>query len=295
MAIYGDSNFLKKVNLEGTEYLIPTHDNYHQFSSRYYIDGVNGNDDNDGLTEATAFKTIEHFLELLNRGMSDIRCFIISAGVYTISKTTVEASTVHISASVAGVIIQYDGGGTYYNSHINFKGLDANNPMIISSAITSNNMTYFENCATNLQDITFQNIERLQFYGGFLTSGRVSYTQLWTDGTKGELMDTAITKCDSDVPIVIRKGSDIVMRGNLTFTETDTTFNLMNIERATLRLYPLTLKNTNQFSSGKSIQARTAIIMSTEPIINSLDTLATTNHDFAACTLWVKTNANVPS
>ena len=295
MAIYGDSNFLKKVNLEGTEYLIPTHDNYHQYSPRYYLDGVNGSDDNDGLTEGTAFKTLEHFLELLNRGMVDIRCFIISPGIYTISKTTVEASTVHITARVAGVIIQYDGGGTYYNSHLNFQGLDANNPITFTSQITSDNMTYFENCATKLANVVFENINPIQFYGGYVDSTNVTYTQLWIDGTQGEFIDTTFTDCVTRVPLVIRRGSDIVMRGKLTFNDAQTNNNLMHIERSTLRLHTVNITNTTEFSSGKSIQARTAIIMISTGALNALDNLTASPHDFGAITLCVTSNTTIPS
>lgn len=50
----------------------------------YYVDAVNGNDDNDGLTVETAFSTLGRALSLLNAGVSDLGIYFVSSGEYFI-------------------------------------------------------------------------------------------------------------------------------------------------------------------------------------------------------------------
>lgn len=90
---------------------------------RYYIDGVNGNDDNDGLTSETAFKTLDKFLEQSNT-KGDIRCYITSAGVYTFSKKMLVDTTVHITGNVSGIIINNPNDTwTFYHCHLNLENI----------------------------------------------------------------------------------------------------------------------------------------------------------------------------
>ena len=62
---------------------------YHQESEQsqtnpiYYVDGTNGNDDNDGSTENTAFATIEKFVSVVGGQNIENSTLIIKGGVYT--------------------------------------------------------------------------------------------------------------------------------------------------------------------------------------------------------------------
>ena len=102
---------------------------------RFYIDGVNGDDENDGLTQETAFKTLDRFLEEANT-RSDIRCYIISDGTYTIEKPVVAHTTIHISANTNNVIIDTSDEFTFYNFHLNIENL--------TFRYTSNNVPHME-------------------------------------------------------------------------------------------------------------------------------------------------------
>ena len=93
---------------------------------RYYIDGTNGNDDNDGLTSATAFKTIDKFLSMSSK-YTELRGYIISAGTYTsILGDTIAGVSIHISTSVPGVILEFtpdiSNDVAFYGGHINLQG-----------------------------------------------------------------------------------------------------------------------------------------------------------------------------
>ena len=92
---------------------------------RLYVDGVNGNDDNDGSSSAP-FKTLDRFLQTCNQDMTDIRCYIVSAGTYTATLQVLQGITLHITSTVPGVKIVWGSSDqepfVWYNSHINFQG-----------------------------------------------------------------------------------------------------------------------------------------------------------------------------
>ena len=50
----------------------------------YYVDGVYGDNNNDGLTPATAFKTLAQALKLINQGVKDLGVTFCASGTYYI-------------------------------------------------------------------------------------------------------------------------------------------------------------------------------------------------------------------
>ena len=92
---------------------------------RLYVDGVNGNDGNDGSSDAP-FKTLDRFLQTCNQDMTDIRCYIVSAGTYTATMQVLQGVTIHITSTVPNVKIVWGSSDqepfVWYNSHTNFQG-----------------------------------------------------------------------------------------------------------------------------------------------------------------------------
>lgn len=119
-------------------------------ANRYYVDGVNGSDDNDGLTEATAFKTLEKFLDLANKVKLDVRCYIISAGTYSTPAVASYASiSIHITANVDGVILNFrtvDGRNfAFYQCHVNIQAAEGHTVTIkVNNGISRTNALYFD-------------------------------------------------------------------------------------------------------------------------------------------------------
>ena len=81
----------------------------------YWVDGANGNDDNDGLTLASAWKTIEKFYA--NDAARDF-CYVMP-GTYTPASASLPLTPLanqHVVAAipnpVPNVIINDDGGGS---------------------------------------------------------------------------------------------------------------------------------------------------------------------------------------
>lgn len=121
---------------------------------RYYIDAINGNDDNDG-SQGAPFKTLDKFLSLYNSESTDMRCFIVSAGTYTISKPVLQGITLHITSTVPGVTIKAlasEEPFVFYNSHINFQGSSPENFLTFDCEY---GRTYGDNCLYTLKYVHY--------------------------------------------------------------------------------------------------------------------------------------------
>lgn len=102
----------------------------------YYLDNTDGDDDNDG-SAAHPFKTIDGAFEKIAFNMSDIRIYIMHSGTYTCNAVTIGACNMHIHAQVPGVVINFTNEGSFYGVHLNLKGYDSNNKMVITTSNAS--------------------------------------------------------------------------------------------------------------------------------------------------------------
>ena len=121
--------------------LLPNYQHRVSIHKRYYVDIVNGNDNNDGLTSETAFKTLNKWLELA-KIYTDIRCYLVSSGVYEITGFNSFANfTLHISSMQPNTKVKLVTPNTdlpLYNSYWHIKGADANTKLEIE-AVNENN------------------------------------------------------------------------------------------------------------------------------------------------------------
>ena len=180
---------------------------------RYYVDGVNGSDDNDGLTSATAFKTIERFLSIANsstRGRSDIRCFILSAGLYDIGSNNEHVITglaLHITGSVPGVILNFLTAETikFYTTHINFESLTirVSDPSVTLSV--DGGSFYFKQC-------TFEC--RLYMYAAMGHMEDCSCVSFLGEHSVMKILRTTITNTDQTVDAFYFRDCHIVISGD---------------------------------------------------------------------------------
>ena len=83
----------------------------------FYIDGVNGDDDNDG-TQDHPFKTLNRWLSLQEEGYTDIRARIVAAGNYYWTDEVLSNLNFHLIADVANVHI-YSNRYVFYGGRQN--------------------------------------------------------------------------------------------------------------------------------------------------------------------------------
>lgn len=136
----------------------------------FYIDGVTGDDANDGLTRTSAFKTIDRFLEEGNR-YSDIRAYIISSGTYVVSDMDISAVSIHLEPLVPDVYVMLtpsEDGTSYpalYTGRMNFYGLNKNSPMYVGVLSSDEDAEiYFVHCACRFVNVHFLN--HIDIYSG---------------------------------------------------------------------------------------------------------------------------------
>lgn len=121
---------IRAINGEGeaTPFPPPTTENYEHEAyanhRRYYLKCDTGNDDNDGLTPGTAWKTLDHLFEQVNNGLVDARCYFAEAGNYYIKKQFIANAVLHLAPIVEGVNIRFDyeDNEAFYfqNCHVKF-------------------------------------------------------------------------------------------------------------------------------------------------------------------------------
>ena len=147
-------------------YIMVTNDNL-----TFYVDGDAGSDDSDGLTKATAFKTINRYIEELNR-QAEVRCtFVGNCDHYLMdSAETFNAVAIHFihEASVDNITIDFRGVYTPagYNCHFNVICDEAKSGEV-QKTFTLNipNNLYFDGGAHVFRFVKFTN-GQLAVHGG---------------------------------------------------------------------------------------------------------------------------------
>lgn len=147
---------------------------------RYFIDTVNGDDKNSGLTQAEAFKTLNKFLELSNTN-TELRGYLVTAGDYTWSYGDTNAScSIHLTALSGGIRVLFDNteadvSTAFYNSHLNIQGVDNSNKIELLMLDTSGDL-YFDCCLISLTDVIIN--PRIRLYGSSLIATRIVYSSI---------------------------------------------------------------------------------------------------------------------
>lgn len=92
---------------------------------RYHINGLTGDDNNDGLTSDTAFKTLEKFFSMSSI-YPELRGYIEAPGNYYVQGDQMTGVSVHLTATVSNVKIFFEGDGngdfSVYSAHWNLAG-----------------------------------------------------------------------------------------------------------------------------------------------------------------------------
>ena len=173
--------------------------------TRYYIDGVNGKDDNPG-TAGAPFKTIDRFLDLSDE-YSELRCYIVEPGTYKIRKgDNFSDINIHITATAANVVLDFCPTSTEtqvsgYNCHWNIQGKSNAEKMTVTGHDISGNLLqtlYFDNSLMNFTNCDIQVYFRT-FSGALFLAG-CTLKQITLNSTFVTISDgTHISNTDPDI------------------------------------------------------------------------------------------------
>ena len=174
-------------------------------SFMYYIDGVNGDDNNTGLSNTAAFKTIDKFLSMSDQ-YADIRAYIISAGTYVATLGDNFAGlSVHIKATVGGVTVQLptaaDNTASIYGAHWNLQGPDASNKLTITappSVGVTYGRIYSDDSNWTLKYVRFPD-NQLALYGSMATITECEFIHIHAEESILTLVGLKILNADPDI------------------------------------------------------------------------------------------------
>lgn len=182
-----------------------------------YIDGVYGNDDNDGLTAATAWKSLQKWLDLLARGYNDIRCHIIASGVYKVDGFAFSNAAIHMIGD-AGLAIEVhftvqEHSVAFYSSHLNFQNVT------LGFDSPTDYRIYFENCSIGFQNVSFDYEREAYFMGCGITSANISANRLSFTGCSGYINGITITNYNPNYSAIYVTQSNMRLYGNLNLND----------------------------------------------------------------------------
>lgn len=226
--------------------------------TKFFVDGVNGNDNNDGKTQSTAFKTIDKALSELNNGTVSINIKICSDGVYTSSMFNNLANcSVHIYGLTSNVTLKIQpdfnaGGLIWYQCRLHFENILLQSTLPI--ACDSCNWFNTNNVILDFPDIRINGGE-FQDDGTLTLRGK--YFQ-FNNGATGLFQNVIVENTDPDTRAIfnIINNAIVTFRGNFIVSalssqqQADNGFIYVNTAQLNLRrstIENLTLNNYNRF------------------------------------------------
>lgn len=256
-----------------------------------YLDGVNGNDDNDGLTRQTAFKTYDRAMEEANR-WGDFRIWILTRGEYYWSNPTANGITLHVVPQTNGIALKWGFAHpkisiSIYNSHLNIgdDGYRMTLSLPADSAANGQDM-YFENCATLLNNLDLNIYGLLGFYGGNFNIFKCNLRG-WMNMSmcNGYTSDFELTPTRGNGPAVtVRESSSLTTLSSFTFhnniASSNENFEAFWIHASNLYLL-VTVTNDGNSNFYQGFDCSHAVITASQSRFNAVKNLGTAASDFS--------------
>lgn len=269
---------------------------------RYYIDGANGSDDNDGLSQSTAFKTIDKGLELSDK-FTEIRFYIVSSGTYRITKGNVCAGcSIHFTAQTSSVTLDFitsDNENTaVYLSHWNIQGVDINNKISVDCHGTdgTRKLIYFDNCLLTADSVAF--LCYIRIFGGSSIMSRCSIESYRIDAGIFSFSDgTVIANTDPSVTPFQFINSYGRMIGTFSGNElseagTSNSLAVVNASRAVIGSVILPAL-TNSYYRGLTL-VNYAEVYITKSRLNTISSRAVNGNNVTSSAIWTDQGVEYP-
>lgn len=256
-----------------------------------YLDGVNGDDNNDGLTRQTAFKTYDRAMEEANR-WGDFRIWILTSGEYYWSNPTANGITLHVIPQTNGITLKWGFAHptisvSIYNSHFNIGDDDYRMTLSLpADSDTKGQRMYFENCAALLNNLDLNIYSELGFFGGNFNIFKCNLRG-WLNMSmcNGYTSDFELTPTKGNRPAVtVRESSLLTILSSFTFhnniPSSDSGFEAFWIHASTLYLL-VTVTNDGDSNFYQGFDCSHAVVMATQSRFTEVKNLGTAASDFA--------------
>lgn len=255
-----------------------------------YLDGVNGNDDNDGLTRQTAFKTYDRAMEEANR-WGDFRIWILTSGEYYWSNPTANGITLHIVPQTNGITLKWGFSHptisvSIYNSHFNIGDDDYRMTLALPTDSDSKGQRlYFENCAALLNNLDLNIYSELGFFGGNFNMFDCNLRG-WLNMSmcNGYMSHCEVTPTKGTRPMVtVRESSALSILGSFTFhnniASSHSAFEAFWIHASNLYLL-VTVTNDGNSNFYQGFDCSNAVVVASQSRFDAVKSLGTAASDF---------------
>ena len=245
---------------------------------RYYVDGTNGDDNNDGRTTETAFKTLDRWLAECRSTKLDIRCYITTAGKYDMHVMSLTALPMHITGLETGIIVNIvpptSADPAFYQCHPNFNNITIK---------CESERFYFDGGSCFFDSCVFNSF--VQFYGNAPRFKKTTFNgRLQLNSASAELTNCIFNDHKTD-EIVNAVSSTIFIRGNSTVIQSpeyDRAYPFMRMSSSTCYLDTLIKSGERKYSQtflcdgvsavkGTGSNIRAALNCGQKHTINNLD------------------------
>lgn len=264
---YKEENYVENFNLLGETVTIPKQRRFVDSNVRYYIDCINGNDDNAGDREHP-FKTFNGLWRVASDKRFDTRCYLMTSGIYDIDLFSMCATPIHISLDPlllpTNVTINFaleNDDMAFYNGHINIQGAENNHITITGNFYTDGGEHLLKYC--DLKCYT-------RFYGSGLLLERCLFQKMYLYNSQCVLRECTISNLNSTDDIIHMISSTLTIYGK-TYVEltTDVSGSLFKITGSSLRLGS-ELNNKNTFKTNIGFDCEYSDVYSTRGRFNSI-------------------------
>ena len=244
------------------------------------------------------YESLDYFFNDLNKGQTDIRCYITQSGTYVVKQPVFRNCIIHITVRANNVRIIWNTESLSedfvgYNTHVNFK-VDEGYTKCVFLTPNENNQMYFENSAVLIDGVTYDGTIKL--YGGYLSMGNSNVGSMELLGCSGYMHDVYITNSDVNKNgIWLRRGSNFIFAGSI--ADFKSLGSQGNSSKAMIKCEDcrLTLEYAQNVPSNyyNGIIADGALIFVTEGRLNSFANNCISGQNLLTNTLVVHSNATL--
>ena len=244
------------------------------------------------------YESLDYFFNDLNKGQTDIRCYITQSGTYVVKQPVFRNCIIHITVRANNVRIIWNTESLSedfvgYNTHVNFR-VDEGYTKCVFLTPNENNQMYFENSAVLIDGVTYDGTIKL--YGGYLSMGNSNVGSMELLGCSGYMHDVYVTNSDVNKNgIWLRRGSNFIFAGAI--ADFKSLGSQGNSSKAMIKCEDcrLTLEYAQNVPSNyyNGIIADGALIFVTEGRLNSFANNCISGQNLLTNTLVVHSNATL--
>ena len=246
----------------------------------FYVDGANGNDNNNGSKD-NPFKTADKAFSMLNSVSPNLQIHFKTAGNYDINWAKVTSASLILTGDVDGVVVRFRDAVTYAEFRNCFLRLEN---VSFGMANSGGELEFFNTTVETKTKAALPS--HITAFGSQLKllNTSVSYIDV-SSGSVVETNNTTVINGGFSRPAVfrVRFGSTLVIRGTSTIEEpqSESPGYLIQLEQSSAYLSGTIVNNTSNNRFTNAVRTSGGILQATSSILDALAATSTSGNLFA--------------